>query len=183
MPIKIRNIAAVSFEHQLETDFELRHGNFAPLEMLNDESEAKVEKMRKEYMVDITSKNDLLERLNKSVAESETKFEKVKQEYEANYNEMLDISRKNQEKANSEMEIKIEKIKEEYQARICSENCKSSELEMLKTKIQNLENSNFELNKKLEGTTEILNDKQNKLKLQNDLRQKTTKITNLNLHQ
>ena len=74
-------------------------------------------------MVDISSKNDLLERLNKSVAESETKFEKVKQEYEANYNEMLKISRKNQEKANSEIENKIEKIREEYQAGICSKNC------------------------------------------------------------
>ena len=37
------------------------------LEMLNDESEAKLEKMKNEYMVDISSKNDLLERLDKSV--------------------------------------------------------------------------------------------------------------------
>ena len=93
MLIKISNIAAVSFVHQL-TDFECWHGNCAPLEMLNDESEAKLEKMKNEYMVDISSKNDLLERLNKSVAESETNFEKVKQEYEANYSEMLEISQK-----------------------------------------------------------------------------------------
>ena len=32
------------------------------LEMLNDESEAKLEKMKNEYMVDISSKNDLLKR-------------------------------------------------------------------------------------------------------------------------
>ena len=37
--------------------------------------------MKNEYLADITSKNYVLEGLNKSIAESETKFEQQKQEY------------------------------------------------------------------------------------------------------
>ena len=80
------------------------------------------------YLADITSKNYVLEGLNQSIAESETKFEQQKQEYEANYNEMVDISRKNEEKSNSKLKNAIVKIKEEYQAGITFKNCKIQEL-------------------------------------------------------
>ena len=69
-----------------------------------------------------------MEGLNQSIAESETKFEQQKQEYEANYNEMVDISRKNEEKSNSKLKNAIVKIKEEYQAGITFKNCKIQEL-------------------------------------------------------
>ena len=161
-------------EEQLIAEIAAKDKKIKYLEMLNDESEAKLEKMKNEYMVDITSKNDLLERLNKSVAESETKFEKVKQEYEANYNEMLDISRKNQEKANSEIENKIKKIKEEYQAGICSKNCKNQELEMLKTKLEKCEEEKIRNKEKNRALQDVVTSNEEKIKdLENNL-EKTT---------
>ena len=163
-------------EEQLIAEIASKDEKINYLEMLNDESEAKLGKMKNEYLVDITSKNDLLERLIKSVAESETKFEKVKQEYEANYNEMLDISRKNQEKANSEIENKIEKIKEEYQAGICSKNCKNQELEMLKTKLEKCEEEKIRNKEKIRTLQDVVTSNEEKIKdLENNL-EETTKI-------
>ena len=163
-------------EEQLIAEIASKDKKINYLEMLNDESEAKLGKMKNEYLVDITSKNDLLERLIKSVAESETKFEKVKQEYEANYNEMLDISRKNQEKANSEMENRIQKIKEEYQAGICSKNCKNQELEMLKTKLEKCEEEKIRNKEKIRTLQDVVTSNEEKIKdLENNL-EKTTQI-------
>ena len=166
----------INDQEQLIAEIAAKDKKIKYLEMLNDESEAKVEKMKNEYMVDITSKNDLLECLNKSVAESEIKFEKVKQEYEANYNEMLEISRKNQEKANSEIENKIEKIKEEYQAGICSKNCKNQELEMLKTKLEKCEEEKIRNKEKIRALQDVVTSKEEKIKdLENNL-EETTQI-------
>ena len=163
-------------KEQLIAEIAAKDEKIKYLEMLKDESESKLEKMKHEYMVDISSKNDLLERLNKSVAESETKFEKVKQEYEANYNEMLDISRKNQEKANSEIENRIEEIKEEYQAGICSKNCKNQELEMLKTKLKKCEEEKIRNKEKIRTLQDVVTSKEEKIKyLENNL-EKTTQI-------
>ena len=82
-------------------------------------SNVEAEEIKNEYLAD----NDVLEGLNKTMAESEIKFERQKQEYEANYDQMVrkyesDISRK--EKSNSDLKNTIEKIGEEYQAIINS---------------------------------------------------------------
>ena len=107
--------------------------------------------MKNEYLADITSKNDFLEGLTKTIAESETKLEKVKQEYEANYNEMVDIYRKNEEKSNSKLKNAIEKIKDEYQSGIDSKNCKIQELEIVKTKLEKSEKIVTSNNNKIQG--------------------------------
>ena len=54
-------------KEQLIAEIAAKDEKIKHLEMLKDESESKLEKMKHEYMVDISSKNDLLERLNKSV--------------------------------------------------------------------------------------------------------------------
>ena len=138
-------------------------------------SNVEAEEIKNEYLAD----NDVLEGLNKTMAESEIKFERQKQEYEANYDQMVrkyesDISRK--EKSNSDLKNTIEKIGEEYQAiinsleliaEIAAKDKKIKSLEMSnveaeeivisnKNKIQGLENLNDVLMKNLEETTEIV---------------------------
>ena len=135
-------------------------------------SNVEAEEIKNEYLAD----NDVLEGLNKTMAESEIKFERQKQEYEANYDQMVrkyesDISRK--EKSNSDLKNTIEKIGEEYQAiinsleliaEIAAKDKKIKSLEMSnveaeeivisnKNKIQGLENLNDVLMKNLEETT------------------------------